>query len=200
MQQTTPPRARFPAIEREDDIRPPPPPLTTWRKERYDPFTFQSLSASGPLRLVVWPASEKKRITFPSLTWRKERYDPFAFQSLSASGPLRFAHHLVEEVIRSIRLPVPHSLWTSQVNVMVSLREIRGRHSFTFSFTHLAEGALRYIRLTVPFSLWTSQVSVTASLREKEDDFCSPPPSLTWRKERYGPFAFQSLSALDLSG
>jgi hypothetical protein len=30
------------------------------------------------------------------------------------------------------------------------------------------------------------------SLREKEDDFHSPPPSLTWWKERYDPFDFQS--------
>jgi hypothetical protein len=140
--------------------------------ERYDPFAFQSLSASGPLRLVLRPDSEKKRTTLIHLllrlTWLKERYDPFAFQSLSASGPLRL-----------VSLPASEKKRTTFIHLLLSSppggrsdtihspsspfqpldlsglcygqpQRKRGRLSFTSSCAHLAEGAILSIRLPVP--------------------------------------------------
>jgi hypothetical protein len=142
--------------EKDDDFHSPPPLLATWRKERYDPVTLQSLSASGPLMLVLRPASEKKRTTFIHLLLRSPdgRSDMIHLPS-SPFQPLYLSCYCYGQPQRK-----------------------RGQLSFTsFSAHHLAEGAIRSIRLPVPFSLWTSQVSVTARFGEKEEYFNSPPPS-----------------------
>ncbi len=173
MQQTTPPRARFPAIEREDDIRPPPPPLTTWRKERYDPFAFQSLSASGPLRLVLRPDSAKKRpLSFTSSFAQfgaGARYDPFAFQSLSASSQVSVTASLGDEEDYFHSPPPPLTTW-------------RKERYDPFAFQSLsASGPLRLVLR--PDSEKKRPLSFTSSFPQ------------FGAGARYDPFAFQSLSA-----